>query len=57
MGGSTTNEITDQLELFCLDYGIKSEFYQSEYAQHWQDAVFGAKELDVFKPDVIYIQM
>ncbi len=55
LGGSTTNEVVDQLELFLLDYGIKPEFYQSEYAQYWQDAVFGTEELDAFKPDVIYI--
>ena len=33
LGGSTTNEIVDQLELFLLYYGIKPTFYQSEYAQ------------------------
>ena len=35
LGGSTTNEIVDQLELFLLNYGIKPTFYQSEYAQYW----------------------
>lgn len=34
LGGSTTNEIVDQLELFLLNYGIKPTFYQSEYAQY-----------------------
>lgn len=55
LGGSTTNEIVDQLELFLLDYGIKPVFYQSEYAQYWQDAVFGNEKLDAFQPDVIFI--
>ena len=55
LGGSTTNEIVDQLELFLLNYGIKAEFYQSEYAQFWQDAMFGNEELDNFKPDIVYI--
>ena len=55
LGGSTTNEIVDQLELFLLNYGIKPVFYQSEYAQYWQDAVFGNEELDSFKPDIVYI--
>lgn len=55
LGGSTTNEIADQLELFLLGYGIKPIFYQSEYAQYWQDAVFGNQELDEFKPDIIYV--
>lgn len=55
LGGSTTNEVADQLGLFLLQYGIEAEFYQSEYAQYWQDAVFGSPELDTFEPDVIYI--
>lgn len=55
LGGSTTNEIVDQLELFLLNYGIKPTFYQSEYAQYWQDAVFGNEELDRFQPDIVFI--
>ncbi len=55
LGGSTTNEVVDMLELFLLNYGIKLEFYQSEYAQYWQDAMFGNPALDAFEPDIIYI--
>lgn len=55
LGGSTTNEVADQLGLFLLQYGIEAEFYQSEYGQYWQDAMFGSPELDAFAPDVIYI--
>ena len=55
LGGSTTNEVADQLGLFLLQYGIEAEFYQSEYGQYWQDAMFGTPELDAFAPDVIYI--
>ncbi len=55
LGGSTTNEVADQLGLFLLQYGIEAEFYQSEYAQYWQDAMFGTPELDAFEPDVIYV--
>ena len=53
LGGSTTNEVADQLGLFLLNYGIEAEFYQSEYGQYWQDAMFGSPELDEFHPDVI----
>lgn len=55
LGGSTTNEIVDQLELFLLHYGIKPTFYQSEYAQYWQDAMFENEKLMEFHPDLIYI--
>lgn len=54
LGGSTTNGIADQLELFLLWQGIKPTFYQSEYNQYWQDAMFG-RELREFKPDFIFI--
>lgn len=55
LGGSTTNEVADQIGLFLLQYGIEAEFYQSEYGQYWQDAMFGNPELDAFAPDVIYL--
>lgn len=55
LGGSTTNEVADQLGLFLMKYGIEGEFYQSEYGQYWQDAMFGSPELDEFAPDIIYI--
>ncbi len=54
-GGSTTNAIVDNLELFLLDQGIEAEFYQSEYAQYWQDAMFPGEELLSFAPDIVFI--
>ena len=55
LGGSTTNDILSMLELFLLNYGIEPSFYQSEFGQYWQDAMFGNPELDGFKPDFIFI--
>lgn len=55
LGGSTTYDIVSILELFLLDYGIRPEFYQSEYGMYWHDAMFDNEALDNFKPDVIYI--
>lgn len=55
LGGSTTHEIVEQLELFLLHHGIRPEFYQSEYGLYWEDAVFGNSELDAFHPDIIYV--
>ncbi len=55
LGGSTTNDIKLVLELFLLNYGIKAEFYESEYNKYYEDALFGNEELDKFKPDIIYI--
>lgn len=55
LGGSTTNDIKLVLELFLLNNGIKPNFYESEYNQFWQDAMFQNEELAEFKPDIIFI--
>ena len=55
LGGSTTHDIKDVLELFLLNYGIEGEFYESEYAQYFSDVMFDNPELSAFKPDVIFI--
>lgn len=55
LGGSTTHDIKNMLELFLLNYGIKPLFYESEFGQFWQDAMFDNPELEAFKPDLIYI--
>lgn len=55
LGGSTTHDIIRILDLFLLDQGIEAEFYESEYAQYWQDAMFDNPELREFAPDLIYI--
>ena len=55
LGGSTTSDIKLILELFLLNQGIKPNFYESEYNQYYQDAMFPNPELEEFKPDIIYI--
>lgn len=55
LGGSTTNDIKLVLEIFLLNYGIKPTFYESEYNQYYQDAMFPGDELLEFAPDIIYI--
>lgn len=55
LGGSTTSEVKNMLEIFLLNYGIKPNFYESEYNMFYEDALFGNSVLDSFKPDIIYI--
>ncbi len=55
LGGSTTHDIKDILELFLLYHGIRPTFYESEYNQYWQDIMFDNEELLNFKPDIIFI--
>ena len=55
LGGSTTNLFRDFLELFLLDAGIAPVFYESEYAQYYEEAVFSNDALSAFSPDIIFI--
>ena len=55
LGGSTTHDIVRILEVFLLNQGIRPQFYESEYAQYWQDVMFDNPELVEFAPDLIYI--
>ncbi len=55
LGGSTTGDIAKIMELFLLDAGIEPEFYESEYAQYYQDALFPGQELLDFHPDLVFV--
>ena len=55
LGGSTTSNIKLIMELFLLNYGIRPEFYESEYNKYYEDAMFKNPELEEFKPDIIFI--
>ena len=55
LGGSTTSEIKNILEIFLLNYGVKPNFYESDYNKYYEDSLFGNNELDNFNPDIIYI--
>ena len=55
LGGSTTHNLVELMELFLLQYNIEPRFYESEYNAYWQDAIFGNETLDAFHPDFIYI--
>ncbi len=55
LGGSTTHDIVQILELFLLNSGILPTFYESEYGQYYEDALFGNERLDAFKPDIVFV--
>lgn len=55
LGGSTTSNIVQVLDLFLLNQGIKASFYESEYGKYYEDAMFPNPELESFKPDIVYI--
>lgn len=55
LGGYTTRNIKNAMELFLLNNGIKAEFYESEYNQYFNEASFPNEALKAFRPDVIYL--
>jgi len=55
LGGSTTSELKNILEIFLLNNRIKPNFYESEYNKFYEDAIFGNDILDNFNPDIVYI--
>src|SRR5688500_11447916 len=55
LGGSTTDEIKDVLELFLLREGIRPQFYQSGYNRYFEEIMFPNEALERFGPDILYI--
>ena len=55
LGGSTTSDIVKCMELFLLDNGIEPVFYECEYAQYEQQAIFPDREFLEFQPDLIFL--
>ena len=49
LGGSTTHDLVALMELFLLANGIRPMFYESEYNQWWEDAMFGNPALDAMR--------
>jgi FkbH-like protein len=55
LGGSTTNEVVDLLELNLLSGGFRPTLYQCEYGRYYEDAVHDPQALIDFRPDLVYI--
>lgn len=55
LGGTTTSDFKNLLEIFLLASGIRPSFYESEYNKYYEDAVFPNDTLDAFAPDIIFL--
>ena len=55
LGGTTTNEVVDLLEIHLLAAGFKPVFHQSEYGRFYEDAVLDPADLIAFAPDIVYV--
>jgi FkbH-like protein len=55
LGGSTTSEVKNMLELFLLANGIQPSFYESGYKCYSEDVLFENRDLWNFKPDIVFV--
>jgi predicted enzyme involved in methoxymalonyl-ACP biosynthesis len=55
LGGSTTAEVKNMLELFLLGHGVQASFYESGYNRFSEDVLFENPDLKNFKPDIVFI--
>jgi FkbH-like protein len=55
LGGSTTADVRDMLEIFLLAGGIAPDFYESGYNQYYEDVMFHNPDLFAFRPDIVVV--
>jgi FkbH-like protein len=55
LGGSTTAEVRNMLELFLLAQGIAPTFYESGYNRYFEDVQFKNPTLSEFKPNIVFV--
>ena len=55
LGGSTTNELCDFLEIVLLTEGFRPTFHQSEYGAYFEESVLDASRLVAFRPDIVHV--
>jgi FkbH-like protein len=55
LGGTTTNELVDLLEILLLQNGFRPAFYQSGYGRYYEEAVLEPDQIAAFNPDIVYL--
>jgi len=55
LNGSSSEEISNFLQLFLFQHNIIVDIYNSNYNDFYEEAVFENKSLKEFKPDIIYL--
>jgi FkbH-like protein len=55
LGGSTTNEVVELLEILLLASGFLPTFHQSGYGKYYEESVIDPSGLSAFAPDLVYI--
>ncbi len=54
LGGASTQELAKMIDIFCLNKGVKCEFYESQYAQFEYELLSEKQSLIEFKPDIVF---
>ena len=57
LGGTSTGELKEQLEIFLLNSNILPDFYECEYGQYYETVMFDNEDLKNFNPEIIYIHI
>lgn len=55
LGGSTTTEVKNMLELFLLAHGIQPSFYESGYNRYFEDVLLENPDLWNFRSEIVFI--
>ena len=55
LGGGTTQELADLLDLYLLESGFLPTFHQSDYGRYETDALHTPESLIAFAPDLVYL--
>lgn len=55
LGGSTTQEVSNYIELFLLQAGVNVEIFESDYNRFYESALFDDGALKAFDPQIIYL--
>lgn len=55
LGGSTTSELRDFLELFALASGMRPAFYECEYAKYEEEVLLDDTALRAFNPQIAVV--
>ena len=50
LGGVTSNEVADFLEILLLQQNFRPAFYQSDYGRYFEDAVLEPENFRLFAP-------
>lgn len=55
LGGPTTNEVVNLLELLLLSDGFAPSFFQTDYNRFYEAATLDVRAVEQFQPNIVYV--